>query len=645
MRVSEAAGAALLVVLLGAATAFAASPAPDRQLSPVSFGDTLATGMTGVDVQVARAGGYEIPQAQVFYSQFRFVVGYYGIATATDALADETTVDRFGQSLAIFVTDYSGTDPELTDGDFVTLRNEGYRRWVAAREAVFVVDSRARTPGGPAILPFSDRADATAFAERAGGRVVGWDEVGEAADTPPWDAVLAERTANRTGWADAAVDRARGLLDRPVSVTVGEDAPTLGAAVAAAPPNTTVRVPPGTYEVDLEVEKPLTIRGEGDATVLDGGGTGTVLTLAHPRTALANLRITGVGDRDIGNASAANATGWDARIQLSYGYGDAAVRLADATGALVTNVSVRTPANGVVLLESDGAVVDGLRVQGAEDWVEGFMGALPMHSRVVIQDSTFRDGRDGVYTHRADGSVIRNNSMASERFGVHEMYTSDLLIAGNRIRDTQVGIILMTRPLGNVVLGNDVRNSDGGIYTAGGASVVARNVVAGTEVGMAIGTTRSAYAENTIVGNDLGIREDSLLPTNEVFASDLVDNDRPVDTGRGVLLVWARDGAGNYWGDVPGLDRDGDGIVERGFRPTNPLDRSALASRGPALLARSPAVSLGRAFQGAVPGLRPSGVLDPAPRTGPVRPEVFEDVYSAVRNGSVAQTRVGGASS
>ncbi|MEF8838103.1 MAG: NosD domain-containing protein [Haloarculaceae archaeon] len=635
---SEAAGAALVLVLLGAGSAFAVNPAPDQQLSPVPFEETLATGMTGVDVQVARQAGYEIPRAQAFHAQFRFVVGYYGIGTAAGALADETTTERFGRPLAVFVTDYRGTEPRLTDDEFVVLRNEGYRTWTAASEAVYVVDSRARTPGGPAILPFSDRADARAFADRAGGRVVGWDEVATARDPAPWDAVLAERTTARTAWADAAVERTRSLLDRPVSVTVGEDAPTLGAAVERAPPNTTVRVPPGRYNVDLDVEKPVTIQGAGDATVLDGGGTGTVVTLDGPQTALADVRVTGVGDRDIGNVSARNATGWDARIQLIYGYGDAGVRLADATDAIVTNVTVETPANGVVLLESDGAVVDGVRVNGTAVSQEGFMGALPMHSRVVIQDSTFRGGRDGVYTHRADGSVVRNNSMAGGRFGLHEMYTSDLLIAGNAIRDTQVGIILMTRPRGNVVAGNDVRHSDGGIYTVGSATVVARNVVAGNDVGLAIGTDRSVYARNTIVGNDLGIREDSLLPTNEVFASDVVLNDRPVETGRGVLLVWAREGVGNYWGEVPGIDRDGDGLVDRGFRPTDPLDRSALESSGSALLGRSPAVSLGRAFQGAVPGLRPSGVLDPAPRVEPVRPEIL----AAVRTETVQQP--GGAS-
>ncbi len=625
MRGSDYVAVALVLVLLGAGSAFAVSPSPDRQLSPVQFEDTLATGLTGVDVQIARTHGYEIPRAQVFFAQYRFVVGYYGVGTAADALADETTIDRFGQPLAIFVTDYSKTDPRLTEDGFVTLYDEGYRTWTRARGAVYVVDSRARTPGGPAIIPFSDPDDARAFADRADGRVVGLGGLATEGGSPPWQAVLEERTATRSGWADATVEQSRALLDRPVSVVVGEDAPTLPAAVARAPPNTTVLLPEGRYETNLTVEKPVTLRGAGNETVLHGGGTGTVVTLAGPRTGLANLRIEGVGDRLVGNRSSGNATGWDARIQLVYGHGDAAVRLSDATGALVADITVETPSNGVVALESDGAVVDGVGVEGSATWQAGFMGALPMRSRIVVQNSSFEGGRDGVYTHRADGTVVRDNEMRSMRFGIHEMYTSDLLLANNSVRDTDIGVVLMTRPRGNLVTGNDVRDSDTGLATSGTATVVAENVLAGNGKGLAIGTTRSTYARNAIVGNDVGIREETLLPTNEVFSNDVVGNDVPVDTGRGVLLVWARDGAGNYWGRVPGLDRDGDGVVDRAFRPTERLDREALDSSGAALLGRSPAVTAGRVFQGTVPGLRQSGVLDPSPRADPVRPGVVTD--------------------
>jgi nitrous oxidase accessory protein NosD len=249
-----------------------------------------------------------------------------------------------------------------------------------------------------------------------------------------------------------------------------------------------------------------------------------------------------------------------------------------------------------------------------------------MHSRVLVQDATVRDGRDGVYTHRADGTVVRNSSFESMRFGVHEMYTSDSLLANNTMRETTTGIIVMTRPSGNVMVGNDVRDSDAGISTAGSATIATGNVLVDNGRGLSIGSTRSTFARNTIAYNGVGIREETLLPTSDVFGNDVVGNDDYVDTGRGVMLLWADGDRGNYWGTVPGVDRDGDGVVDRSFRPTGPLDTAAARGGGAALLAESPAIGAARAFQRAVPGLRPSGVVDPAPLSDPVRPDRLDQI-------------------
>lgn len=613
-----------LLVTLGAATAFTATPAGGQGIQPVDFDDTLSTGLTGVDVNEAEARGYEIPRAQVFYSQYRYVVGYYGLGSLAAGLDAAAETGQFGRPLAIFVTDYAGTDPVVTDEGFVSLRRSTARDWVRAPAAVYVVDSPVRTPGGPAVLAFSARGDAAAFAETYGGEVVGWEAVRTrlGGGTDP-AARLADVVETRHARADSAVESARRLRDRPVSVRVGEDEPTLAAAVDAAPPNTTVAVPPGTHPTNLTVEKPVTIRGAGAETVLDGGGTGSILTVRSPRVAVTDLRFAGVGDRRVG--SAANATGdaWDERIRLIYGRGDAAVRLADAHGSLVADVSIETPANGIVALNSTGAVVRDVTVRGSDTWEEGFMGVLAMYSNLVVEDSTFVGGRDGVYTHYAPGVVVRNNEMRDGRFGVHEMYTSEGLVANNTVRRTDVGVVVMTRPRGNVVVDNDVRDSEIGVSVVGGASFAAGNVLAGNDIGLSVGTDRSYYARNAIVGNGVGIRDDTLLPTNEVVGNDVVGNDRGVRMGRGTRSVWGGADGGNYWGAVPGRDRDGDGLVDRAFRPGNPVDRGAVDSAGARTLAHAPAVASIRQFQSAVPGLRASSVVDPAPRAGPVRPDVL----------------------
>ncbi len=258
---------------------------------------------------------------------------------------------------------------------------------------------------------------------------------------------------------------------------MGRDAPTIQAAVDAAPPNTTVLVPAGTYREEVRIAKPVTVRGQNASLV--GSGNGTVVRVTADRVTLTGLAISGVGNATLNRTTRTEGTdgtgGWDTKILHSYGGGDAGVAAVNASSLLVADVTVETPANGILLRRSEGTVVRDVTVNGTAEWRDGFMGVIAMNAPVVVQDSTLRGGRDGVYLHRAHGTVVRNNTFLSGRFGTHLMYTSDTLVADNRARgQLYSGIVVMTEPTGNAVVGNDVRHSGSGIATAGSRSTSPR---------------------------------------------------------------------------------------------------------------------------------------------------------------------------
>ena len=182
----------------------------------------------------------------------------------------------------------------------------------------------------------------------------------------------------------------------------------------------------------------------------------------------------------------------------------------------------------------------------------------------------------------------------------------------------------MTRPQRNLLVGNDVRDSGRGVSVDGSTSLVAWNVVADNGLGISVGADRSVVTHNTVVRNDVGVRDGTLLPTNTVAGNDILANGRAVEVAPGSRDTWAVDGRGNYWGPVPGRDRDGDGVIDRPYRPTDAVDAAAGRSAGVAALADSPAVAVMRGFQRSVPGLRAEGAIDPAPLSRPVRPEVLD---------------------
>ena len=627
------------MIVLSAALVVPVGAAGDAE--PVPFEDTFTLGLTDETVRQVEAQGLSIPRVEVYYSAYEYVVGYESVGSFVAEGQRTGHERRFGRPVAAFVSDYAGANASLTEDGYLTA--DGEVGFVPARETVVVVDSRAALPSGPVAVPFSDRDAARAFADEYGGEIVPWAAVPErvAARDPASAPMLRAAVENRSAWANRTVAAAADRGDRAPSIVVGEDAESLDAAVAAAPPNATVELPPGTYHTDgLTVNKSLTIAGAGEATTIRGNGNGTVLTLAAPRTTLTDVRIDGVGDvgsrRTLLNASELDALGWSENVELAYGRGDAAVRLVDADRSLIENVSIETPASGIVVLGSRGAAVreSTVAVTGGSD--DGFMGLVAMYDPIVVEESRFTGGRDGVYTHRADGIVVRDNAFTDGRFGIHEMYTSGSLVRNNTIDDTNGGVFMMTRPSGNLVVGNEVSDSRVGISTAGSRSYFADNVVVGNDRGFNVYSSQSVYEHNTVVGNDVGLRAGDSLATNLVAENDIVANDRAATASIGPLRVWTVGERGNYWGPVPGSDADGDGHYDRAFRPTGPVDAHVQSVPGAWTLARSPAVDLVRTVQETVPGLRATGVVDVAPRTTPARPDVLADRLDAANATEVA---------
>jgi parallel beta-helix repeat protein len=606
-----------LLLIATAAGAFAVdlgSARPDA----VPYAETVKLGVTAETEQAAEQEGAAIPRVEVFYSQYRYVVGYAGVAGAISALDAPGRERQFGYPLAVYASDYSGRSPDCADGTLTAATNPD---WVSVTEARFVVGSRATLGGESVVVPFSDASDAAAFAEACGGRAVGWATLRRDPPAVPSAAGVQSDVDDRRRRADRRVAAAETLLDREVSVVVGRDAPTVGAAVTAAPPNTTVVVPSGTYAERVTIEKPLTLRGR-NATI-DGGGAGTVIDVRADDVAVAGVTIRGVGDAT--RAENASAGGdWDAPIRRGYGEGDAGVAAVNVSGTYVRNVSVHTPANGVLLRRVPGAVVDDLRVEGSAEWLDGFMGVMAMHEPVVVQNSRVDGGRDGVYLHRAHGTVVRNNTFLDQRFGVHLMYTSGTLIADNVARgQIGSGVVIMTRPTANAVVGNDVRHAEGGIFVGGSRSYVARNVVVDTDRGLVSYATQTAYERNVLYRNRVGFAASTVVPSNRVVANDFVDNDRHATAGPGPLRIFTADGRGNYWEGAYDTAVDGGGspTLDRAYSPTDELDRRLHRTDAAVTLSAAPSVRGLRTFRGTTPGFRKASIVDLAPLRRPANPE------------------------
>ncbi len=605
----------LLSLSLGVFAVDSSGGSPD----PVRFGETVKSGISHAQTITANSQGLTAPKAEVFYSQYEYVVGYRGLSSLVETLNSDGHTMRFGKPLAVYVTAFDGTDvePSNTSG-FVRKGESSYTDWVRASEAWFVLTQPTT------VVPFSSESAARSYADEHNGEVTDWDGLvsermyarGHDGQTSTTEA-MRQKEETMEEEADSLESRALSLLDREVSVTVeNATSEALRRAVERAPPRTSVRLTEGTYVINetLNVTKPVSLVGEGDSTHLKGDGDGTVVLLSSPESAVSSVRITGVGNATRQTdkyGGVGEGDNWDSEIERTYGSGDAGVAVIRANSSLVHDVNITSPANGVLVRDSPDSVVTHSVVRGAERSSDGFMGVMVMRSPMLIQNSTLLDGRDAVYSHRSDGLAIRNSFIDPGRFGVHLMFTSDTYIANNTVRDAYSGIVVMTRPVGNVVVGNDVRESRSGIVTAGGDTYVARNVLVDNSYGLKIGTRTSVYEKNVMVENGVGARASGIIASNRVVSNDFVDNDRSATSLYGSLRIWSSDGIGNYWSRNVDLGSES-GSESESYRPTGVVE-SDLRKPGYVTLSESPALKGLRSLEGTVPGMRAEGIVDQSP--------------------------------
>nr|WP_233710704.1 NosD domain-containing protein [Natronococcus pandeyae] len=617
---------AVLGIALGAGALFvtdAGSASPD----PVPFEDTVSVGLT-LEAERGLDDDITLPRAQVFYSQYQYVVGYYGVETFVEAQRQDGHEQRFGYPLEVYVTDYSGAA--------VTLNEDGYPvaeqslSWTDAADAWFVVGSEARTPSGETVVSFSDREDATAFADDHGGDVRTWGQTVEGSFDTDDATVVRDRVDDQHRDADALVESTTDRNDRPVSIVVGDDVDTVQEGIDEAPENTTVVVPEGTYEETLEIDRSITLAGDGDARI-QGDGNGSVVTVTELHVGIRNLEITGVGPKTSGAEEVPGDTaedGWDDEFQTYYTGADAAISAHVAAGLSVEDVTIETPSNGIILRESPDTVVRDVTVRGNERWEDGFAGIMAFRSPGVIEASTIVDGRDAIYAYRSEGIVVRDNAIEGSLLGTHLMHTDGALLADNRLDEiVDTGIYVMTGPERNALVGNEISDAETGSYLGGTDTYVAENVFEANDVGLELVATASIYEDNVFAGNRVGVDDRAMLPTNRVVGNDFVGNDDHATAGSGPLRVWTHDGNGNYWQGATTI-ADGDPPT-RSYSPTDTVDGRLHTTDGAATLARAPALDALSGLEESVSGMQTGSITDVAPACEPNNPDLLERTEQA----------------
>jgi nitrous oxidase accessory protein len=329
----------------------------------------------------------------------------------------------------------------------------------------------------------------------------------------------------------------------------------LQAAIDAAQPGAVIQVPPGLYQGNFLIEKPLTLEGI-DWPILDGKAQGHVIQVNQaPHVTLRGLIIRNTGTRlDKEDAG------------ISANKSPYLVVENNRLESTLFGVDVKDSAESRIAYNVIGAKED-LDVAARGDSIRIW---YSNNSQVI--GNQVSHGRDVVLWYN-NGAIIRDNVITHNRYGLHFMYCDDNLVENNRLESNSVGAFLMYSrrlTLRHNIFANNRGPSGYGIGLKDLDGVEATdNLFSGNRVGMYFDNSpwsvdvSQHFTHNLFAHNDIGLLFTPSVKRNYFSQNSFIDNLEQVGltgsgdfNGNGFTVA----GQGNFWSDYTGYDANSDGL-------------------------------------------------------------------------------------
>ena len=379
------------------------------------------------------------------------------------------------------------------------------------------------------------------------------------------------------------------------------------AAIERAEPGDVLEIERGTYDENLRIEKPLTLRGIGRPTI-SGGQRGDTVRVAAP-----DVTIEGLIVRDSGHELKSQHAG----IYIQPGSHRAVVQHCDLTYNLFGLWIEK--ANDVRVEHN---LITGLRDLNSSQRGNGIQLYNTQRARIVGNNISFV--RDALYVDVSHHAEFRANKLHHSRYGTHYMNSYDNLWEDNDSYLNRGGLALMEVRNQTVRRNRTWGNSDFGIMLRTlQDSVIEDNIVAGNNRGFFIYDVEYATLRgNLVVDNHVGVHLSAGSTRNIVQRNDFIANREQVRYVGARDERWgdARDGErgnGNHWDNYLGWDRNGDGMGDVPYEANELVDRLQWRYPSVKLLMGSPAVQALRLLGQQFPVLRVPSVVDAHPAMQP----------------------------
>jgi nitrous oxidase accessory protein len=378
------------------------------------------------------------------------------------------------------------------------------------------------------------------------------------------------------------------------------DFPFIAPAIAAAAGGDMIVVARGVYRENLVVDKRLTIAGIGRPTLI-GTGDGSVVTLVADGSEISGFAIEGSGMGETNEM-------------------DAAVQVRSSRNRVVDNV-IRRVFYGVV-------VVDARHNEIADNEIAG-LGERPYGRRGdgiyvfrspenFIARNRISGERDAIYFQYAPRGRAVDNVVSDSRYGLHDMFSDDAVIARNAFVGSAVGANIMNsrriRVERNRIAGNRGVPGVGITLKDCDESLVRGNQFVENARGLLLdGSSANRFVDNAFESNDTAVTLFSSAERNRFGGNRFTANwSDVVLSGRDSGTEWSIDGRGNFWSRYRGFDFDGDGVGDAPHPVLGAFERLEGANPAVRLFLQSPTAA-GLELAARMAGNPHADAIDPRP--------------------------------
>ncbi len=396
-------------------------------------------------------------------------------------------------------------------------------------------------------------------------------------------------------------------------------------AIDAAEDGDLIRVMSGTFQEHLLVNKSVMLVGENKSScIIDGNGTGTVVTVNADSAFISGFTVQGSGedqegvilnqssgDRILGNIIVSNYYGvWlnSAErnvIRDNYVQGNVwGIYLQDSGNNTIEDNNVSDNSRrGLHLGVSDGNTVvenavinnfegiylefssgNSLRNNSLTENAYGF-GVLGSQLPDFIQNIDTSNRIDGepiyywvnqrdrlvppdascIAVVNSTGITVKDLNLTRQQGGPLFAYTDNSTIENMYVSNARYGFRLFSCENVNVIGNSFARDAEGIHLDYCVNNTVSRNIITNSGEGIFLDHSDSnLLTENSFVNNTDGMRV-YYASYNTIYHNNFVNNEAQVSIGLAKILVsntWDHNGEGNYWSDHADADNDQNGIVD-----------------------------------------------------------------------------------